>query len=240
MDKLQDLKISGMSKMNGGKFDYVDISGVGKIYGDVEANILNISGVGNVEGNIKAVRMDIEGTSNVKGNIECAEVNNSGSVKVGGRLKTDILKSNGMCRVGGSVKAKQIFSYGVLNSGADVEAEEFDSEGVFNINGLLNANRIDIKVGYRSSVKEIGGEEITVKKAKTMGLGFAMRFIGKSKCLRTELIEGTNISIEYTEADVIRGENIKIGAKCIVDLVEYSGTLEVDPSSVVKSQKKVE
>jgi cytoskeletal protein CcmA (bactofilin family) len=239
MDKLQDLKISGMSKMNGGKFDFVEISGVGKIFGDVEANRMNISGVGNVEGDIKVVRMDIEGTSNVKGNIECEQMYDSGSVKVGGRLKADILKVNGMCRVGGSIKAKQIFSYGILNSGADVEAEEFDSEGAFKINGLLNANRIDIKIAYGSSVKEIGGEEITVKTAKTIGFGFAMVLIGKRKCLKTELIEGTNISIEYTEANVVRGENIKIGAKCIVDLVEYSGTLEVDPSSVVKNQKKV-
>jgi cytoskeletal protein CcmA (bactofilin family) len=240
MDKLQDLKISGMSRMNGGKFDFVDVSGVGKIFGDVEANRINISGVGNVDGNIKAVRMDIEGTSNIKGNIVCDQMYNSGSVKVEGQLKTDILKVNGICKVGGAIKSKQIFSYGILKSGADVEAEEFDSEGAFNINGLLNANRIDIKVGYACSAKEIGGEEITVTKARTMHLGFAMMLIGKPRCLKTELIEGTNISLEYTEANVVRGENIKIGPKCNVDLVEYSGTLEVDSGSVVKSQKKVE
>lgn len=239
MDKLQDLKISGMSKMNGGKFDYVDISGMGKIFGDVEANRVNVSGVGNVEGNIKTVKLVIEGTSNVKGNIECEEINNNGSVKIGGLLKANILKSNGMFKIGGSIKSKQIFSYGVLKSGGDVEAEEFESEGAFTIGGLLNANRINIRIGFGSAVKEIGGEEIVVKKVKMSSIGFALALIGRSKWLKSELIEGTNISLEYSDVKIVRGENVKIGPKCNIELVEYSGVLEVDPTSVVKNQKKV-
>lgn len=240
MEQLQDLKISGVSKMNGGKFDFVEISGVGKIFGDVEANRVNISGAGSVEGNIKAVKVDIEGTGSIKGNLACEQIYNSGNVKVGGQLKANILKSNGMCRVGGSIKSKQIFSHGVLKSGGDVEAEEFDSDGAFKINGLLNANRINIKVGYGSSVKEIGGEEIIIKKVKTINFGLAFVFTGISKWLKAELIEGTNINIEYSEVKIVRGENIKIGPKCNIELVEYSGTLEVDPDSVIKIQKKID
>ena len=239
MDNLQDLKISGMSQMNGGKYNYVEISGMGKIISALEANRIKISGSGSVEGDVKANKIDIEGTCHVKGNIDCNLIENSGMIKIRGNLKAEVLTCKGMSTIGGAIKVKKLLSHGVLKTGGDVEAEEFDSEGAFAINGLLNANSIHIKVGYGCTAKEIGGEEIIVRKLKTFGLGVALMLIGKSKILKTELIEGTKIDIEHTEAKIIRGENIKIGPKCIIDLIEYSGELVIDSNSVVKEQRKV-
>ena len=44
-----------------------------------------------------------------------------------------------------------------------------------------------------------------------------------AKELTAEVIEGDKVEIEYTQADVVRGNHIKIGPGCKVDLVEYKG-----------------
>ena len=239
MEKLQDLKLSGMSKTNGGKFDQVEISGLGKIFGDLEANRIHISGSGNIEGSIKVNKMDVEGNGFVDGSVESGELETSGNFRMSGQLKTETVKCSGRCRVDGSLKAGKVFSEGMISIGADVEAEEFYSKGAFTVNGLLNANKIDIKLGMESRAKEIGGEEIVVKKMRHHNFNFFLTLIGKSNKLQSDLIEGTNIFLEYTEAKMVRGQDVKIGAKCSIDTIEFSGTLEVDPSSVVKDQKKV-
>lgn len=240
MDKLQDLKVSGMSKMGGGKFDLVDISGMGTIYGDLEANKMNISGMAKVEGNIKVNQVDIEGCGDIQGDVECDQFRNSGTVKVTGKLKAELFKTKGVSKVGESIKAKEVILQGTLNVGGDVEAEKFESEGSFKIGGLLNANSINIKVGYGGAVREIGGEEILIKKAGLKSTGFPIFLISISKCLKTDLIEGTHISIDYVIAKTVRGENIKIGPKSHIGLVEYSGTLEVDPGAKVGETRKIE
>lgn len=46
-------------------------------------------------------------------------------------------------------------------------------------------------------------------------------------------IKGNDITLSKTEASLVAGHHIKIGPDCNVDEVEYSGTLEVDPSASV-------
>lgn len=239
MDKLQDLKVSGVSRMNGGKFDYVDISGVGKIFGDLEANRLNISGSGKVEGSVKSDKIKIDGNSSIKGDVECTELTCSGNAKIEGQLEADIINTNGMCRVGGKIKAHTIDSKGYIKTKSGLEADEFISDGAFKIAELLNASKIDVKISYGSSAKEMGGEEIVVRKSKSHNFNFFLTLFGVSNKLESDLIEGTNIYLEYTDAKIVRGENIKIGPKCTIELIEYSGTLEVLEGSTVKEQKKV-
>jgi hypothetical protein len=66
-----------------------------------------------------------------------------------------------------------------------------------------------------------------------------MSLFGKWDRLEADLIEGNNISIEYTEVKTVRGNNILIGDNCRVDLVEYSGELGISPNAIVKNRVKV-
>ncbi|MHB1654619.1 MAG: polymer-forming cytoskeletal protein [Desulfitobacteriaceae bacterium] len=70
MERLPDLSISGMGKVNGGTFSHVDISRLGIILGSVEAERIIISGKGTIEGNAKASRkIDIYGMGRITSNV---------------------------------------------------------------------------------------------------------------------------------------------------------------------------
>lgn len=263
MERQPDLSISGMGKMNGGIFSHVDISGVGTILGDVEAERIVISGKGTIEGNAKASRkIDISGMGKITGNVECEELSSSGTgtingnlqcqtaessgnLKVGGSAKVVELATDGRCRIDGQLKAEKIISHGYISIGADVEAEVFYSQGSFTVEGLINANKIDIEIYGFCKAKEIGGEEIRVRN-RHVNLPIVSKlissFLGNGRELDnliSDLIEGTEVSLEYTHARTVRGNRVIIGRNCQIDEVEYTDTLEIDPSASVKLSTKI-
>ena len=263
MERLPELSISGMGKVNGGKFGTVDISGMGSIVGDVEAEKIAISGKGTIEGNTKASRrIDISGMGSVTGDLEAGQVNSSGTATVSGNLVADMveisgnlkikgtakvkeLATDGRCRIDGQLKAEKIQTRGYLSVGADVEAEDFISQGSFSMDGLLNSNIIDIEIYGFCKAKEIGGDQIYVKN-RHVNLPFISRivssFLGNGReldKLTVELIEGTEVSLEYTHAKTVRGNNVKIGPECVIEEVEYKESIETDPLSSVQRVTKI-
>ena len=57
--------------------------------------------------------------------------------------------------------------------------------------------------------------------------------------LEAELIEGDEIYLENTRADVVRGKQIEIGPHCKIGLIEYSESLKVHDNSDVGQQTKI-
>jgi len=58
------------------------------------------------------------------------------------------------------------------------------------------------------------------------------------KRLNVELIEGDDIFLEATDAQIVRGSRVKVGNGCRIDTVEYSESLEVSPRATVQNRIK--
>ncbi len=101
------------------------------------------------------------------------------------------------------------------------------------MSGLIKAGQVDIELGGRSKAREIQGSRIDVKSSRSFFL-----WIRKCKRLDVELIEGDDISLEATNAQIIRGTRVKVGSGCRIEAVEYSESLEVSPKATVQSQVK--
>jgi cytoskeletal protein CcmA (bactofilin family) len=239
MDNFNDVKISGMAKINGGKFRYVDISGMGEITSDVEAEKIDISGLGTIKGNTKTQKIKSSGSGSIEGNLECQSIKTSGYMKIEGRLKAEDTSTSGSLSVKDGIKAQKIRNRGYLYSGNGVESEDFDSKGAFKIEGLLNSNKVDIFFGGYCYAREIGGEEISVRHSGFFDFSFILGLFGSKDRLESDLIEGNAVFLEYTDVKVVRGNRIKIGDKCIVEQVEYTESLDIHPNSVVKTQNKI-
>ena len=54
---------------------------------------------------------------------------------------------------------------------------------------------------------------------------------------KTESVEGDDIYLEYTTAKVVRGNTVRLGAGCKIDLVEYKTSLEKASDCIVKEEK---
>ena len=244
-DKKHSASISGAGTIGGGTYDRVSISGAGKITSDIITEELRISGAGKVQGRTEAEKIVASGSAVFAGDVIAEEMRVSGSARVDGRIEVKELKCSGTFKVAQSISSEYIKVSGDLRVGEDVEAEIFKASGGFKIEGLLSADRIEIRLGGRCQAREIGGERIEVTRGgwKEKGIlldGLIKLFTGGGMAeLHTTQIEGDEILLENTTADIVRGKTVEIGPGCNIETVEYSESLRVADEATVRNKSRV-
>lgn len=258
MTNYNDVHISGGSKIAGGRFHNVHISGSGKLQGAVECESfqvsgaakveeggltahgpLSCSGAAKVEGPLAAGSGKVSGSLDVEGDAAFGadtELTVSGSIKVEGVLRAGKLTVSGVCKAEGGVTGTEINVSGVLKAEGDVSAEKFQASGALNIAGLLNAETVELQINGENRVESIGGGKVLVRRAAKGFLVFGFR---KRPCLNAELIEADEIDLENTDCRNVRGVNVHIGSECVVDRVEYSGTLTTAADAQIGEKVKI-
>lgn len=259
-EKLMDLRISGSSKMPGGKYNIVKISGSGKIQGDVSCTEFKISGSGtltgdletiegkvsgsaSIHGSIKSEGFKFSGSASVRGDLKGGNTHISGSTRVEGAVKGDSLNISGSMKVGQGIYVNNIDLCGSLRCGGDCVGEKFISQGGFSIRGLLTADVIDIGLAGECYAKEIGGEKIIIKRVRNNGgfLRYILSLVNISNgVLNTELIEGDYVEVDYTRCNIIRGKKVVVGKGSVIDKVEYTDEMIIEDGGVVKEEVKVQ
>jgi len=219
-----ELLINGVSTAGGGEYGKVKIDGVGTVEGDLTCDDFDCNGVTKIRGFLVANSVDVDGMFTVEGHMSAGKSVVDGHVKVRGSLKADSFTVNGMLHVGG-----------------DCEVEHFRIEGAFNVKGLVNAGRMDVLLHGRGKAREIGGESIEIKRKARGPLSRLWTWIMPRFApeLHVESIEGDDIELEYTEAEVVRGNRIRIGKGCSIGLVEYRGELNVHPGAKIGKEAKL-
>lgn len=190
---------------------------------------LTISGTGSAGGGSYA-GVKIKGVGTVTGNVECTHFSAMGVAEVTGDVLAGTVSINGESEFGGILSAQRIKVRGVMTTAGDCTAEEFISMGSFTVAGLLSADKVQITLYGPCEAGEIGGANIQVRR------GGWRRF--NNHDLRATLVEGDDIHLENTKADVVRGQNIVIGPGCEIGVVEYSGELtELRGAAVGESRR---
>lgn len=234
MTKGQNLTINGSGNYSGGSYDKISIFGDGTIVNDVECKVYKIFGTSEALENVKSQSMKVLGEAEVKGNLESADMLLMGTMAVGGTAALKKIKVLGTLEVGEHLTGDEATIKGSISVGSDVEFETFDSSGGFEIKGLLNADTIKISLRYgQSTAEEIGGEKITVKRKTSFN-----PFSREEGSLAAKVIEGDEIYLENTTAEIVRGNNVKIGSGCQIGMVEYKNDYTYDERSIVKMSKK--
>lgn len=186
----------------------------------------------------------------VSGTLESLEQLSAQNVKVSGRLHAKSLKCDEVF-VSGSMTVKELLETQILTvSGwlkvtGDIEAEQIKVTGHVNCDGLLSGETIRLESMSGSTFKEIGATEVEITRSSMANginhvtssiLNALMRGLSPLKKVSGELIEADRVTVEYAEILKISGHDIIIGPDCIIDEVEYSGSLSIDESSVVRHQ----
>jgi len=244
-EKRNSASISGAGTIGGGIYDRVSISGAGKVTGDLTAEDIKISGAGKIQGKVEANTIAASGSAVFSEDVIADEMKISGSARVDGQVKVKELKCSGSFKTGKGISSEYIKVSGNLRTEGDVEAEIFKASGGFRIGGLLSADRVEIKLGGRCEVREIGGEKIEVTRGgwREKGIlldGLIKLFTGGGNAeLHAQLIEGDEITLEDTTADTVRGKTVEIGPGCNIETVEYSESLRVADGATVRNRSRV-
>lgn len=231
----QNLTINGSGNYPGGHYDKISIRGDGAIVSDVECSTMHVYGSSEALENVKTGTIKVFGEAEVRGNLESKEMLIMGTMAIGGKASLKNMKILGTLEVGGPLSGEEANVKGTISVNDDVEFDTFESSGGFDIKGLLNAEKINVSLRYgESSAEEIGGGIIKVKKKNSF-----LPFGKETGTLVVKVIEGDEIDLENTKAEIVRGKRVKIGAGCQIGSIEYTSELTQDPGSEIKNKIKL-
>jgi cytoskeletal protein CcmA (bactofilin family) len=221
---VSDLVINGISGAAGGTYNSVRIDGIGTINGAVKARTFKANGLMRLKGDLAAEELECNGNMSVKGSLRMGTMKMEGMLQVGGNLRGESCELNGMISMRG-----------------DCELEELSGEGAFTVDGLLSAGHVDFGLHGQGKAKEIGVESLVIRQVHKSATWNRL-LGGIIPKLKPELIAGTIegdfIDVEYTNADIIRGNIVIIGQGCTIGTVEYRSQLTVHPGARVGREEK--
>ncbi|WP_251555473.1 cytoplasmic protein [Neobacillus muris] len=239
MNQAENLIINGTGSYPGGDYQKVSIRGEGTIANDVNCSAFHVYGTGETLENIRAGSVKIMGEAEFKGNIAADKTLVMGSMTVDRQAKLTKMKILGELSVGEHLSGDTADIKGSLTVDGDVEYESFVSSGAFEIKGLLTAEAIKLSLSFSTSkAEEIGGGKITVKRGAWLIPFTNIPLSKKEGFLSAKTIEGDEIYLENTTAEVVRGNVVKIGPGCHIGLVEYSTELKQSADSTIKESIK--
>jgi cytoskeletal protein CcmA (bactofilin family) len=154
----------------------------------------------------------------------------TGDITVDGEWSGEEMKLLGQLTVRGGVRGRIVNVTGNLEARDYVEAEQLKIKGAITIDGLINAEHADIRLYGPCRVKEIGGRRIDIRRSSWMSVKNWIKSQMHTE-LNVSVIEGDDIYLEYTKADVVRGNRIHIGKGCVIGRVEYRQSLHVASSA---------
>ncbi|MDA1476120.1 hypothetical protein [Bacillus changyiensis] len=231
--KRNQLKINGSGSAAGGVYENVLISGEGTIGGGLDCLKFRTYGTSSLTGDAIVQAFHIHGETKVGGSLKADKIKIYGKTDIVGDVHTGEAVVRGAINIGGHLSAERCDIKGALTGKGNCEAESFELTGSVELDGLLNAGVIEIGLRFdKSSVKEIGGTVINVKNKRGL-------FKPNGGFLSTETIEGDDIYLENTSAQIVRGNRIHIGPSCQIKTVEYKTELTVSKRANVGEKKRI-
>ncbi|MCH1640464.1 bactofilin [Paenibacillus timonensis] len=234
----KDLKINGVGQASGGAYRKIQTEGIATLNGDIACEALGANGTLKIKGTIDAGEFRLNGTGSSDGALQGGRFELDGMFKVSGNVRFSSLHVRGILKSGGSVTGEIAKVDGALKLEGSAEFEEAEIYGQLRVGGMLNAGKLTIDLEGPSHAKEIGGEHIVVRQRKAKRLLDYLSPIRVSR-LTAGVIEGDDVLLESTKADVVRGKSVVIGPGCEIGRVEYKERYEVSPqASVGRAEQK--
>ncbi|HET7657991.1 MAG TPA: hypothetical protein VFK37_06840 [Bacillales bacterium] len=235
-ERVRNLKITGSGSSSGGLYEKVAVVGEGAILDDLDCLGCKTQGTSRFSGDVKCGSFHVSGTAEVEGRMRAELMKIFGEAKIVGDATVKEARIRGSVETKAGLTAESIDLRGLVAVEGNCEAEEFAGKGGFRIGGLLNAGVLEMKLKFPSSAREIGGERIHIERDR---LPFGLNKMWKSGKLEVDTIEGDDIDIEFTTAKIVRGNRVRIGPGCEVDVVEYKNHIDISPESHIKEQRQV-
>ena len=211
-----NMRIAGRGTVPAGEYEKVSISGSGRLFGEVRCNNFSASGTSKGEGVTCTERFKVSGASSFSGQVKAKNVRTAGSFSCGTLVAEEQLSASGSLRVGGDVQAKSVCIAGGLQCG-----------------GALRAKSVQLQADKQMSLGSIAGGTVRVRR-KPISIFF------KRRVTVTSAIKGNELDLEYVTAPCVTGRKVVIGKGCKIDLVQYSGEIQISPKATVGKVKKIE
>jgi cytoskeletal protein CcmA (bactofilin family) len=180
---------------------------------DVQVQRVIVFGQASFQGKVITDRLDNKGVCFIKETCEIRNVKNMGHLQLKAGRVTNI-ESSGYLKVEQKLESECLTVNGAL-SGREITAKEFHCR--------LSAN---------CSIQKLKADKIIVKRARGT-------FSLLKKKLKCERIVGKTLSLSYTDANEVEGEEVFIGPSCSIHTLRYTKNYTIDPVSTVQHIIKI-
>lgn len=196
-----------------------------RVAGNLRAKTAHISGSCVIEGDCLSEEFHAAGKATIQGGVEAKEFHVAGKASVGKDVTAKEVSVAGKVTIHGSIlDAEEVNLSGSIEVGGWVRTKEFRSKGRFEIGEGLEAEEVEVRLSGTCRVPLIRAQEVTVRRGDRNGE------------LLVGSIEGNEVSLESTRARLVKGDDVRIGPYCTVDVVE-ADDLEVHETATVKERR---
>ncbi len=185
-------------------------------------NNATIAGIGTISGG-EYDKITISGTGSVNGNIKANEIKISGVANFNGETESISLKVSGVGKFDQNVKCKTFHTSGVAKLENDLSADSITVNGTIHISGDINTDILVIDT-KESCLENVYGDCINIK---------------ASKNVKVNEIEATNIILTNATVKRVSGSKVEIYEYSHVDVVEYSDSLKIHDTCVIRQVIKL-
>jgi cytoskeletal protein CcmA (bactofilin family) len=231
---MNDLKLSGAQVIGGGEYADIHCSGSIKIEGDIKCESFFNSGSCRALGDVACAHEFRTSGSVSSGALSAEKLVSSGTLNVDS-FSGGSLEASGSFHCRGALQGDSIVVTGSLQS-AGIEAESVRLCGSFRVSGQIDAEHVAIKLSsmIRGQAESIVGSQIQI------GCTFERKIFGfLGACVHVQTIEGDDLDLDFVDADVVRGKNVRIGKRCSIGRLEYSETVQIEPGAQIAESVQV-
>ncbi len=229
-----NIKTMGDVTLEAGEYGDISCAGDLKISGSIVADNIKSAGDLVAEKDIKAVKISVFGDGKFKGNLSADEISVYGDCNFLQTVKGKEIKIYGSMK-GNIIEGENITINGELEKVEEISAEELLLNGEFHVKSSMNLGYGKFNLVGKSEAKEIFCEKLEVRGGLEAFRGILSGLISKGRggTMKVDVIEGDDIYLENTTANIVRGKMVRIGEGSRIGKVEYSDTLEIFDGGIV-------
>jgi len=237
----QDVNVMGDSNLQGGRYRRINVMGDLRMDGDVRCLAMNCMGDATVVGSFQSQKTNVMGDMEFRGPVDAGTLNVMGDAKFLSGLRARTANCMGEIEVVGTLNADRFNLFGELRVTGDCNVDRFESRGGFRVDGLLSGDQLRIVPWRSCRAAEVGGSRIEVRRRRGF-LGVLLAWdsllsaIGLGRTgglLEVESVEGDDVFLENTAAQVVRGKRVRIGTGCRIGRVEHGGDFVRHPDAQI-------
>ena len=250
---LGDIRSSSAIRLRPGQYGNVHTSGSLHTEGPCTLNALHTSGSCHAAGDLTAQTVGTSGSLHVAGSLQGGKIHTSGSLHVDSHLWADKVSTSGSTQVKGAIWGRDVGTSGSCHAAecdvtgrlhvsgsvglqGDLRAQIVDVSGSLNARNVC-ADAVKLHAPARTECRELYGRKVEIVpfEARIFGISFRGNMTATPN-VRIGTIQGDEITLEYVDADVVRGRRVTVGAHCHIKRLEAEHA-EVDPAARIDQQE---
>ncbi|WP_297517465.1 polymer-forming cytoskeletal protein [uncultured Clostridium sp.] len=226
------LEVKAFETVDGGSYNDVIMSGMGKIKGNIEATVVEVNGVGEITGDIKSESLMVAGSFTADKEVVLeGMLNIKGTASFSKTLICEEIIVAGSLSVKGDIKFTDASISGALISRGILTGDKVEVAGGVDMSSDLRVNYVNISFSEKSSVNDILADEVYIETMEGKKGLFSKL---KKTVFKCNEIRAEKVFVENTECKLIVADEVIIGENCKVEKVEYLEKFEFAKSSEVK------